>query len=327
MDVASALARHARQGRDLRWAVIGWYAQAGRQPFPGGQAVPEPPWPAVREALLWAMERSRMQRLMTQARTGGERQQDAFYADAERALAHGPAGMPDPDQVRRQLQDGADLVPMVRGLDAARRRAGTHLMAASAMGADEIGSQVLVETLRVLMPDLSTEALAAAAEQAETDGTLGTWAIAGAYDPLALLATAGEQDMARARQRAQQLAGIAGLLFFHGLLMPNTPALAALRAAFTATGLAPLLQLMMPQMLNPTGVPHALATCLTPAGAQLADLVEALLLQHAEHGLLTGPGSQHPTAEAYMAAWLDALDDALARTRTASPEHGGPAGA
>lgn len=279
-------------------------------------------------ALLWAMERSRAQRLMAQAqraRTGGEREQDALYADAERALAHGPAGMPDPDQVRRQLQNGADVVPAVRGLDAARRRAGLHLVAAGAMGSDEIGRQVLIDILRVLLPDLSTEALAAAAEQAEADGTLGTWITADGADPLALLASAGEEDMARARQRAQQLAGIGGLMLSHGLLMPDTPALTALRAAVTATGMAPLIQQLVPQMLNPAGVPHTLATCLTPAGAQLADLIEALLLQHAEHGLLTGPGSQHPTGEAYMTAWLDALNEAHARTSTLHPEHSEPA--
>ncbi|MFD7015345.1 hypothetical protein [Streptomyces sp. NPDC059928] len=65
---AAALARHARPGRDLRWTVIAWYAEAGYPVLPGELAVPEPPWPAVHQALVWAMGRSRTQRLIETAR-------------------------------------------------------------------------------------------------------------------------------------------------------------------------------------------------------------------------------------------------------------------
>ncbi|MFI6359083.1 hypothetical protein ACIBJF_42305 [Streptomyces sp. NPDC050743] len=58
VHIAVALGRHARPGRDLRWTVIAWYAEAGRPPLAGQAVVPEPPWPAVREALVWAMGRT-----------------------------------------------------------------------------------------------------------------------------------------------------------------------------------------------------------------------------------------------------------------------------
>ncbi|MGW5276913.1 hypothetical protein ACWEQP_31110 [Streptomyces sp. NPDC004044] len=71
--VAAVLGRHARSGRDVRWTVIAWYAEAGRPVLPGQLAVPEPPWPAVREALVWAMRRSMAQRLVMGGPYGGPR--------------------------------------------------------------------------------------------------------------------------------------------------------------------------------------------------------------------------------------------------------------
>ncbi|GAA4014743.1 hypothetical protein GCM10022384_68260 [Streptomyces marokkonensis] len=104
--VAAALGRHARPGRDLRWTVIAWYAEAGLPAGPGELAVPEPPWPAVRESLLWAVSRSRAQHLVVRARTaGGGGAQDAFYAEAGRVAGRGPAGLPHPDEVRRLVVD------------------------------------------------------------------------------------------------------------------------------------------------------------------------------------------------------------------------------
>lgn len=102
--VAAALGRHARPGRDLRWTVIAWYAEAGLPAGPGELVVPEPPWLAVHEALVWATARSNTRRLMGQARAADgedEDAQDAFYAEAGRVMGRGPAGLPHPDEVRR----------------------------------------------------------------------------------------------------------------------------------------------------------------------------------------------------------------------------------
>lgn len=212
--VAAALGRHARPGRDLRWTVIAWYAGAGLPAAPGELAVPEPPWPAVREALVWAMSRSHAQRLVVQARTaggGGEEAQDAFYAEAGRVVGRGPAGLPHPEEVRRRVVEdpgGAWEGSYERG----RRRAAVHLAAAAGMGAGEVGGEMLVEALAVLMPGVDWAPVAESARQAEGDGTLESWAEAGALiDPLARLQAAGEAEMAAAR-------GVARILTLIGFL-------------------------------------------------------------------------------------------------------------
>ncbi|WP_093852031.1 hypothetical protein [Streptomyces pini] len=323
--VAAALARNARQGRDLRWTVLAWYVEAGRPVVPGVGAVPEPPWPAVREALLWAMENSRAYRVLAQARTAGasgsEEEQDAardgFYADAARAFAQGPTGTPDPAVMRRLLEGRADTA-VARGEDARRRRGAVRLAAATGMGSSEVGGALFVEALAALLPGLDWAPMVEAAEQAELDGTFGAWVPAAAVDPLALLVAADEQEMARARTRAQLLAGVGGLQLAYGLLMPDTSALVSLRAAIDATGLGSLIREMFPLLLTPSGVPFALAACLTPPYEGLAAYVQNLLDEHARHGLLTPPGSRHPTAEAYMDAWLDHLRTAAA---SVAPAH------
>jgi len=133
--VAAVIAEHARPGRDLRWTVIAWYAEAGRPVLPGELAVPEPPWPAVREALVWAMRRSSAQRLIVAARTAastGEAEQDAFYTQAGRVVGRGPAGPAHPDAMRRVLED-PDAELDDQGEDRRRRRGAVSLAAAAAM--------------------------------------------------------------------------------------------------------------------------------------------------------------------------------------------------
>ncbi|MFD3422136.1 hypothetical protein [Streptomyces decoyicus] len=324
VDVAAALARHARQGRDLRWTVLAWYAEAGRPLVPGVAVVPEPPWPAVREALLWAMARSRAHRVLAQARTAAgatgeaerEAGRDAFYAEAERAFAHGPAGTPEPAAVRRLLRGQAETAGL-RGRDAGRRRAAVHLAAAAGMGSGEVGGALFVETLAVLLPGLDWSLAAGSAQQAERDGTFDDWMPA-SVGPLTLLAAAGAQEMARARARAQLLAGVGGLHLLHGLLMPDAPALAALRTAIEDTGLAVLLQQMLPLLLTPSGIPYALAACLTPQFRHLADHVHALLAEHTRHGLLTAADGQRRGSDGYMATWLDQIRTASVRRSAAA---------
>ena len=42
VEIAATLSRHTRQGRDLRLAVIDWFADAGLPATPGEPPVPEP---------------------------------------------------------------------------------------------------------------------------------------------------------------------------------------------------------------------------------------------------------------------------------------------
>jgi hypothetical protein len=48
VESAAVLARHLRQGRDRRLAVLEWFAEAGVAAQPGAVQVPEPPLAAVR---------------------------------------------------------------------------------------------------------------------------------------------------------------------------------------------------------------------------------------------------------------------------------------
>ncbi|XES01606.1 hypothetical protein HEP87_56365 [Streptomyces sp. S1D4-11] len=310
--VAAALGRHARPGRDLRWAVIAWYAEAGRPALPSELPVPEPPWPTVREALMWAMSRSSAQRLMVAARAAGdgsEAAQDAFYTEAGRKLGHGPAGPPDPQEMRRVLEDPD------AGLDRSRerrlRRGAVRLAAAAGMGAGEVGGEALVDALAVLTPGIDWSDVAAEARQAEENGEFDSWIQVGSVEPLGRLEAAGAQDMATARHAAQILAGVGGLYLMHGFGMPDTPGLARMRTGLEESGFALFVAQMVPLMINPSGVVHALSMCLAPEFAALAAWLESVLTEQANSsgGLLRLPGAEQDGAEAFMQAWISQLHD------------------
>ncbi|MCX4580766.1 hypothetical protein OHB41_48185 [Streptomyces sp. NBC_01571] len=172
--IAAALGRHARAGRNLRWTVIAWYAEAGRPVLPGQLAVPEPPWPAAREALVWAMRRSTAHRLVVAARTAaaaGEAEQDAFYTEAGRMMGRGHTGPVHPDALRRVLEDPAAELDD-QGEDRRRRRGAVSLAAAAVMGAGEVGGEALVDALATLTPGVDWNDVAANARTAEEAGEL-----------------------------------------------------------------------------------------------------------------------------------------------------------
>ncbi|MFJ8941059.1 hypothetical protein ACIRL0_35990 [Streptomyces sp. NPDC102365] len=302
--VAAALGRHARPGRDLRWTVIAWYAEAGRPALPGELAVPEPPWAAVHEALVWAMSRSSAQRLMVAARAagdGGETAQDAFYTEAERVLGHGPAGPPDPQEMRRVLE-GADA-GLDRGRERRLRRGAVRLAAAAGMGAGEVGGEALVDALAVLTPGIDwSDVVAADARQAEENGEFDNWIRAGSVDPLGRLEAAGAQDMGAARHAAQILAGVGGLYLMHGFGMPETPGLTRLRTELQESGFSLIVAQMVPLMINPIGVVHALSMCLAPEFAALAAWLETVLAHQSDNseGLLRLPRAEQDGPEAFM---------------------------
>ncbi len=76
--------------------MLAWFAEAGTPPVrPGTARVPEPPVAAVREPLVWALQRSASQRLVEFARSvagAGEEGQDAWYAAAAYRDGLVPAG-------------------------------------------------------------------------------------------------------------------------------------------------------------------------------------------------------------------------------------------
>lgn len=113
VESAAALARHLRQGRDRRLAVLEWFAEAGMPAQPAAVQVPEPPVDAVREALVWVLRASVSQRLLHAARNAagtGEEGQDALYALAGRLIvSRARRGAAHPVLVRAALENDEDL--------------------------------------------------------------------------------------------------------------------------------------------------------------------------------------------------------------------------
>ncbi|MFD5482147.1 hypothetical protein [Streptomyces hawaiiensis] len=316
--VAAVLGRHAGSGRDVRWTVIAWYAEAGRPALPGQLAVPEPPWPAVREALVWALRRSTAQRLVESARTaarGSEEEQDAFYTEAGRVVGRGHAGPAHPEVMRRVLEDPE--AELDQGEDRRRRRGAVSMVAAAAMGAGEVGGERLVDALVTLVPGLDWTGVAADARQAEEAGEFDGWIRTGAVDPLGLLQAAGPEEMAAARHAAMVLAGVGGLYLMHGLGMPDNPALARLRAVLEESGLSLIVAQMVPMMIDPSGIVHALTMCLAPEITALAGWLESVLAEQAGtgQGLLRLPGAEQEGSEAFMQAWIGHLHQLTDRAR------------
>ncbi|MGA5291613.1 hypothetical protein [Streptomyces pseudogriseolus] len=140
VESAAALARHLRQGRDRRLAVLEWFAEAGTPTAaPGAIPVPEPPVAAVREALVWVLQRSASQQLVEFARSAagaGEEGQDTLYAAAGRLM--GPyRGAAHPAQVRSALEAGGAVPAEAQGPDF---RSMVHVAAAIGLGAQEVGA-------------------------------------------------------------------------------------------------------------------------------------------------------------------------------------------
>jgi hypothetical protein len=91
VEIAAALARHTRQGRDLRAAVVAWFFEAGRPAGLGEAAGPEPPEDAVTAALAWAVRTDPGYRVLQRARAAAtEAQQDQFYEDAATLARRNP---------------------------------------------------------------------------------------------------------------------------------------------------------------------------------------------------------------------------------------------
>ncbi|MGW5276912.1 hypothetical protein ACWEQP_31105 [Streptomyces sp. NPDC004044] len=217
--------------------------------------------------------------------------------------------------MRRVLEDlDAELD---QGEERRRRRGAVSLAAAAGMGAGEVGGERLVDALATLMPGLDWTDVAADARQAEETGEFDGWIRAGAVDPLGLLQAAGPEEMAAARHAATVLAGISGLYLMHGLGMPNNPALARLRALLEESGFALIAAQMVPLMINPSGVVHALTMCLAPEIAALATWLESVLTEQADtgEGLLRLPGAEQGGAEVFMQAWIDHLHQLTDRAR------------
>ncbi|WP_132838569.1 hypothetical protein [Streptomyces sp. BK205] len=216
VESAAALARHLRQGRDRRLAVLEWFAEAGMAGRPGATSVPEPPIGA------------------------GEEGQDALYALAGRLLKP-YRGAANPALVRAALESDEDIPVEDEAPDG---RSMVHLVAAVGLGAHEVGTDALAEAFASFgMFGLSVEDWAqmlGAAERGE--GSPVDWGLLEEHaDVTGPVRRAGDEELVRARAVLVGLSGFYALYVMHGLLMPDTPALAALRQRIDDFGMFPFL--------------------------------------------------------------------------------------
>ncbi|MEU6033013.1 hypothetical protein ABZ825_39505 [Streptomyces tauricus] len=306
VESAAALARHLRQGRDRRLAVLEWFAEAGMAGRPGAASVPEPPIGAVRQALVWALERSVVRRLMEVARSAagaGEEGQDALYALAGRLLKP-YRGSANPALVRAALEADEDIPVEDEAPDG---RSMVHLVAAVGLGAHEVGTDALAEAFASFgMFGLSVEDWAqmlGAAERGE--GPPVDWGLLEEHaDVTGAVQRAGDEELVRARAVLVGLSGFYALYVMHGLLMPDTPALAALRQRIDDFGMFPFLDRIIAINPSPTRCAETLSVCLQPP---LDNLYETLMEQlTADPALFRIPGNETGAA-GFMERWIGTL--------------------
>ncbi|MFF0794722.1 hypothetical protein [Streptomyces spiralis] len=325
VESAAALARHLRQGRDRRLAVLEWFAEAGTLPVqPGAVPVPEPPIGAARQALVWALERSVSQRLVEFARSAagtGEEGQDALYALAGRLMGR-YRGMANPALVRAAFEAGEDLPAEAEGPDV---RSMVHLAAAIGLGAQEVGADALAEAFAALgMFGLTVDDWAQALGAAERgEGPPVDWELLQQRaDMVGPVKRASDDELVRARTVLVGLSGFYCLYVMHGLLMPDTPALAALRQRIDEWGMFPVLDHFIAITPSPGQFAAGLAVCLEPL---FDNLYEALLEQLVEDPHVFSIPGDETGAVGFGETWMRTVRElANAAQREGRGAGGGP---
>jgi hypothetical protein len=305
---AAALARHARQGRDLRLAVLDWFAEAGRNE-PG---VPEPPDAAVCAAVQWATATSTPCRLLQLARAARTDQQvDNFYAAAGAAVARVAAVGPlDTTAVREAFLTGQDPGEGF-GTRPGEVRAGlVQFIAATGLGFDEVGADALTEaaTSTGMYSTMSAQdwdrALAKLGQLRDSGNPLAEQLLF-SYDPLAMAQRADADMLRRSRRVTHELMAFGALYFMHALLMPDTPGLAALRALIHQMGIGQALMAMSLGGHRTRNFNDNLVSCLHP----IYQVIHHLLSTQATTGPPLWPSGED-AAQKYMAGWLDTIKKA-----------------
>jgi len=312
VDIAATLARHSRQGRDLRLVTIDWFAEAGQAEV-FGPPVPEPPDEAVRNAIAWALERSESYRLMQMARQAStEEDLDAYYQRADGLLnSDDTIGIQwDPGVVRQAILDGEDLPDTPASKHGDPRASFLHLAAAVGIGVDEIGTELIAEAIASLMEIMNVPADAVEdmtevlRDPQRSRHVRAALTYAKTKDPLDAVRQADGQQLRRARTVAYGLAGCGGLYFFHGLLMPDSAGQAALRSRIDELGLRNYLMHMTSQMNSTSGIASSVASCLDEWNSGIHDL---LFTQLKNEPSLTPGGDSTENGERFVNEWLETM--------------------
>lgn len=321
VESAAALARHLRQGRDRRLAVLEWFAEAGTLPVePEAVRVPEPPIGTVRQALVWVLERSVAQRLTELARSAagtGEEGRDALYAAAGRIP--GPyRPVAHPALVRAALETGKDLPAEAEGPDL---RSVVHLVAAIGLGGQEVGADALAEAFTGFnLHGLTVEDWQQRLSAAERGkGPPVNWALFERYaDAVGPIKRASDEELVRARTVLVGLRGFSCMYLLHGLCLPETPAQAALRQRIDDLGVFPLLDLVIVADPSPGQFALGLTVCLQPF---YDNLYETLTQQLTVNTDIFSIPSDETGPAGFSEAWIRTLREPA----NAAPQDGGGA--
>lgn len=311
MEIADVLARCSGQGKDLRAAALAWYMRAGTPGAHSRQPVPEPPFESVRDALVWALRRSPVQRLIEQARqTRDDTDTDALYADAEKYLARSPGPFDHPGRMREALLDTSqDIQPPPRG----GQRSMVNLIALLGLPQGEVSGESVAQAMTVsrLLPGVDAATMVAAFEQAERDGTLEhVLCVVGQRDVVAEAGAVIPERLSHRREVAGVLAFCGSVYLMHGLLLPDTPGQQAIRATIDELGLGEA-ALTSAQSFNKVDAANVLSFCLDPSLAHLTEKLNEVMTEHMDN-VFRHPGELDST-EGLMTRWLAAIRDAAER--------------
>ncbi|WP_330343391.1 hypothetical protein OHA09_36060 [Streptomyces longwoodensis] len=240
--------------------------------------------------------------------------QNALYPAAGRLLGryHGAA---HPVQVRAALETGRDVPAEAEGPDFRRM---VHLAAAAGLGTQEVGADALAEALAAFgMFGLTAEDWAQMLSAAEHDETPGAdWGpLQPNADMVARVQRASDEELVRAREVHAGLRGFYGLYVLHGLLLPDTPAQAALRQRIDAWSMFPLLDHVITLNPSPRQFAEALALCREPL---LESMYEVLMEQVSEDPAIFSIPGDATRAVGFGESWMRALRELSASGRAAS---------
>ncbi|MDI1454271.1 hypothetical protein NHG22_10655, partial [Streptomyces sp. ATE26] len=146
-------------------------------------------------------------------------------------------------------------------------RSVVHLVATLGMGAQEVGADALAEAFAAFdLFGLTAEAWAQALGAAERgEGPPVDWGmLQERADALGQVQRASDEKLVRARTVLIGLRGFYGLYVLHGLLLPDTPAQAALRQRIDEWGMFPFLDHVIALSPSPRQFAESLAICLEP---------------------------------------------------------------
>ncbi|MEU8617316.1 hypothetical protein [Streptomyces sp. NPDC048623] len=311
VEITDVLARCSGQGKDLRAAVLAWYMRAGTPGAHSRQAVPEPPFESARDALVWALRRSPVQRLIEQARRArNDTDADALYADAEKYLARSRGPFGHPGRMREALLDSSqDIQPPPRG----GQHSMVNLIALLGLPPGEVSGESVAQAMTAsgLLPEVDGSTMAAAFEQAERDGTLEhVLRVAQQRDVVAEARTVSPERLAHAREAARVLAFCGSVYLMHGLLLPDTPGQQAIRDRIDELGLGEA-TIAATRSFNTVEAANVLSLCLDPSFDHLAEQLNEVMTEHMA-SVFRRPG-ELDSAEDLMAQWLAVLRNAAER--------------